>query len=122
MAEHNITGEWGEQVAREYLAAHGYAIMDSNIHVGHKEIDIVAFKGTTIAFVEVKTRRRTDYDPADAVDARKISRLCRAADSFIRSRNILHEPRFDVIAITGIPENYTVEHYPDAFLPPLSNR
>lgn len=122
MAQHNIIGEWGEQVAKEYLAAHGYAIMNSNIHIGHKEIDIIAFKGTIIAFVEVKTRRCPDHDPVAAVDSRKISRLCRAADSLIRSHGIQQDPRFDVITVTGTPENYMVEHYPDAFLPPLSTR
>ena len=31
MAEHNDIGRWGENIAREYLAAKGYAIVESNV-------------------------------------------------------------------------------------------
>ena len=122
MARHNQTGQWGEEIVRQYLAARGYAIMDSNLHVGHKEIDIVALKGTRIVFVEVKTRTSDLYDPIEAVDNKKILRMCRAADSFLRSHKFNQDPQFDVITVTGSQTDYRVEHYPDAFLPPLSNR
>ena len=122
MARHNQTGQWGEEIARQYLAARGYAIMDSNLHVGHKEIDIVALKGTRIVFVEVKTRTSDLYDPIEAIDNKKILRMCRAADSFLRSHKFNQDPQFDVITVTGSQTDYRVEHYPDAFLPPLSNR
>ncbi|MDE7410634.1 MAG: YraN family protein [Paramuribaculum sp.] len=120
MASHNELGKWGEQIAKEYLITKGYAVMDSNLHIGHKEIDIIATKGTTIAFIEVKTRHDNFIDPAEAIDAKKIRNLTRAADSFIRSNQIRLEPRFDAIIIIGTPTtSYTLEHIPDAFYPPL---
>ncbi|MCM1293711.1 MAG: YraN family protein [Bacteroides sp.] len=121
MAQHNEIGKWGEDVAREYLITKGYAIANSNQRIGHKEIDIIAIKDNRIVFVEVKTRSTDFVDPAEAVDAKKISRIARAADRYIQSYDIKHEPQFDIITVVGTPETgHTLTHYEDAFLPPLS--
>ncbi len=121
MARHNLIGSWGEKLAREYLIGKGYAIMDSNIHIGHKELDIVAIKGDRIIFVEVKTRSTDFCDPLDAIDTKKMRRLVRSADAFLKSQEIKHEPQFDIIVIIGTPESgHRLEHYPDAFIAPLS--
>ncbi len=120
MAQHNDIGKWGEDLARDYLIARGYAIYEQNHRSGHNEIDLIAFKGNTIAFVEVKTRTTNFSDPVDAIDSKKIKRLAREADSFLRAYNIRHEPRFDVITIVGTPDSYNISHFPDAILPPLS--
>ncbi|HBI59129.1 MAG: YraN family protein [Duncaniella sp.] len=119
MARHNELGAWGEKVAREYLLTQGYAIGGENTRIGNYEIDFIAMKGDRIVFVEVKTRS-TDYvDPLEAVDSRKRARLVRAADEYIRSMNIRLEPQFDIITVVGSPEKYEIEHFPDAFFPPL---
>lgn len=121
MAQHNKIGSWGEDIARDYLITKGYAIMEQNMHIGHKEIDIIAIKGDRIVFVEVKTRSTDFVDPADAVDSKKVIRLSKAADRFIQAYNIRHEPQFDIITVIGTPETgHTLTHYPDAFFPPLS--
>ena len=119
MARHNETGRWGEDIAAEYLAANGYAIADRNWRCGHYEIDIVAYKGSRIIFVEVKTRSDNDEDPLEAVDKDKTSRLIRAAVVYINAYEIDHEIQFDLIAINGTSSDYTIEHIPDAFIPPL---
>lgn len=119
MARHNETGRWGEDIAAEYLAANGYAIADRNWRCGHYEIDIVAYKGARIIFVEVKTRSDNDEDPLEAVDKDKTSRLIRAAVVYINAYEIDHEIQFDLIAINGTSSDYTIEHIPDAFIPPL---
>ncbi len=119
MARHNELGAWGEKVAREYLLTQGYAIGGENTRIGNYEIDFIAMKGDRIVFVEVKTRS-TDYvDPLEAVDSRKRARLVRAADEYIRSMNIRLELQFDIITVVGSPEKYEIEHFPDAFFPPL---
>lgn len=119
MARHNELGAWGEKVAREYLLTQGYAIGGENTRIGNYEIDFIAMKGDRIVFVEVKTRS-TDYvDPLEAVDSRKRARLVRAADEYIRSMSIRLEPQFDIITVVGSPEKYEIEHFPDAFFPPL---
>ena len=119
MATHNDTGKWGEILAADYLAAQGYAIADTNWHSGHYEIDIVAYKGNRIIFVEVKTRSNPTDDPIEAVDRRKAMRLIRAAQVYVDAYDIDHEIQFDLIAINGTPTDYTIEHLPDAIQSPL---
>lgn len=122
MAQHNTTGNWGETIACEKLIVDGYAICERNFRIGHYEIDIIAMKGNRIIFVEVKTRTSTTSDPLDAIDNKKILRMVRAANSYITTFNIRHEPQFDIITIVGTPDNYTLEHIPDAFYAPLTTR
>lgn len=119
MAKHNDTGKWGENVAADYLASLGYAIADRNWRCGHYELDIVAYKGARIVFVEVKTRTNDDDDPLEAVDRNKAMRLIRAANVYVNALNIDHEIQFDIIAVNGSSTDYTVEHIADAFESPL---
>ncbi|MDE6396777.1 MAG: YraN family protein [Muribaculaceae bacterium] len=120
MARHNALGDWGEKVAASLLASQGYAILENNWRMGNYEVDLIAMNDSHVVFVEVKTRSNPDYDPAAAVDARRIRRLARAAHLFLTQNNYPHEYRFDIIAVTGNEDNYTVEHIIDAFLPPLT--
>lgn len=120
MALHNELGAWGEEMAMQHLVKLGYAIMERNVKVGRYELDLIVSKGDTIAFVEVKTRSDDFIDPVDAINDKKIRRMARAADSYLRSNNIAANPQFDVITIVGKPGGeYKLTHYPDAFFPPL---
>lgn len=119
MAQHNDTGEWGEQIAVDTLVGQGYAIVERNWHSGKYELDIIAMKGSRLVFAEVKTRADGDYDPFYAIDRRKIARLIAAADAYMVSRGFEHEMQFDVIVVIGSPDCYRVDHIPDAFMPPL---
>lgn len=118
MARHNDTGRWGEEIAAQHLMKNGYAISATNWKSGHYELDIVAFKDNRIVFVEVKTRS-SDSDPLEAVDSWKKHRLIRAAIAYVEIFDINHQIQFDLIAINGKPDNYHIEHIPDAFQPPL---
>lgn len=122
MARHNELGKWGEQLAVDLLVTKGYAIVERNWRAGNLEVDIVAMKDNRIVFVEVKTRSSEFVDPLDAIDRRRVSRIVRAANSYVKAYNIPHEVQFDVIIIIGTPEGGDtpqIEHIPDAFLPPL---
>lgn len=119
MAEHNRVGHWGENLAVEYLVKQGYAIVETNWKLHRYEIDIIAMSGNRIIFIEVKTRTSSVNDPLLAVDRRRMSRMAVAAHNYIIQRQIPHEVQFDIITITGTPDNYKLEHIPDAFLPPL---
>lgn len=121
MAKHNRVGSWGEDIAVDTLVADGWAIVERNWRMGHFEIDLIAMKGQMLVVAEVKTRTDSDVDPLDAVDNRKILRMVKAADAFVRSRDLPHQVRFDLFAICGTPEKYSVEHIPDAFYPPLKS-
>ena len=119
MALHNETGKWGEDVAADMLVEQGCAIVGRNVHIGHHEIDIIAMRDDLLIFAEVKTRSNMDEDPLEAIDNRKIMHMVRAADAYIRENMMPHRVQFDLFAISGTPQKYTVEHIPDAFEPPL---
>lgn len=121
MARHNDTGALGEELATDYLLARGYVIHRRDERMARKgEIDIIAFKGNEVVFVEVKTRREDDTDPMDVVDGRRRSRMCRAADAFIDTMQLDLLPRFDIIIVNILADGQTrLTHYPDAFVPPL---
>lgn len=119
MAKHNETGSWGEQMAVDRLTSEGYTILERNWRMGSFEIDIVARYGDEVIFAEVKTRRNREEDPLEAIDARKIAHMARAAELWLNCHHEPWKPRFDLFAIRGVPGDYEMEHIPDAFFPPL---
>ena len=57
MAAHNELGQWGEEVATDYLRRKGYTIVERDWKSGHRDLDIIAMDGQTLVVVEVKRRR-----------------------------------------------------------------
>lgn len=47
----------GEDLAAQYLKSKGYRILKNNFTIKGGEIDLIAQRGETLIFVEVKTRR-----------------------------------------------------------------
>ena len=117
MAQHNILGQRGEDIAANYLQEQGYCILERNwTNKGRKELDIIATKGDVVVFVEVKTRKAgTAQAPLEAVNLSKQRRICLAADSYLKDNHIDLRSRFDVIGIIYNDEGSRVEHVPDAF-------
>ena len=117
MAQHNILGQRGEDIAANYLQEQGYCILERNwTNKGRKELDIIATNGDVVVFVEVKTRKAgSAQTPFEAVDLRKQRRICLAADSYMKTNHINLCCRFDVIGIIYNDEASRVEHVPDAF-------
>ena len=124
MARHNELGKWGEQYAADYLQSIGYDIIERDWRVGHRDIDIIARTGdgTTVVFVEVKTRTSDVVTkPDDAVDIKKIRNIGYAANNYIKTKGIVDEVRFDIISIIGNnKENAQLEHIIEAFNPCLA--
>ena len=96
-------GNIGEQAACDYLSGRGWNIIARNVRMGRNEIDIIAEKKKTIAFIEVKRRSSTVYgQPAEAVNAEKQKRIIQAAALYIESNGLQNEKiRFDVIEVLG---------------------
>ena len=124
MARHNELGKWGEQYAADYLQSIGYDIIERDWRTGHRDIDIIARTGdgTTVVFVEVKTRTSDVVTkPDDAVDIKKIRNIGYAANNYIKTKGIVDEVRFDIISIIGNnKENAQLEHIIEAFNPCLA--
>ncbi len=99
-------GKLGENIASKYLKSNGYKILETNVHISHNEIDIIAKDSEYIIFVEVKTRStgRDLYSkfgsPASAVNYGKINRTIQAAKIYLSNHSFNElQPRFDVIEI-----------------------
>ncbi|GAO29770.1 YraN family protein [Geofilum rubicundum] len=117
MAEHNDLGKLGEQKAADFLEEKGYQIVDRNWHFHHKEVDIIAFDGEVLVFVEVRTRSSSEWlHPRESIFPMKVRYLVLAADAYVRYRKMDNRIRFDII--TCLPVNngkWEIEHIEKAF-------
>jgi putative endonuclease len=132
------TGNRGEELVADHLAAQGWQILARQWRCRWGELDLVAQKGSTLAFVEVKTRslnaRWGDWDPIglEAVGSAKQKRLIRAATLFLSQNPQLEHlnGRFDVALVQSVqrqssglkpdshPEQWRLYRYiPAAFEP-----
>jgi putative endonuclease len=93
-------GHWAEIVAAAILRLKGYRILHRRFKTPLGEIDIIARRGTTVAFVEVK-RRATRQEALEAVTPRSRQRISRAARWYLGKNPKLDslDLRFDVIAL-----------------------
>jgi putative endonuclease len=114
----NNHGQLGEDYAHRYLRRHGCTIVARNYRTrsGSGEIDIVAWHGPTLAFVEVKTRVSTEHgEPESAVDAGKQTRLEYAARDYARRVSVEWEnTRFDIVSVV-LEKPVRIEWLRDAF-------
>lgn len=100
MDNHIKRGQQGEAAASRFLAERGYRIVAQNWRYQHLEVDIVAYDGTTLVFVEVKLRSSTAFGmPYEAVSTAKQEKLHRAAEFYIETAQHEGEIRFDVVSI-----------------------
>ncbi|HEY3329549.1 MAG TPA: YraN family protein [Capsulimonadaceae bacterium] len=116
-------GACGEAQAAEYLVAQGYRIAETNVRplpgFARGEIDIVAYDGDVLCFIEVKTRRSGTDAAAESVNPAKRRQLVVLAEAYLSTREIGANVmcRFDVVAISakcGVPH---ITLYRDAFSP-----
>jgi putative endonuclease len=113
-----VNGRLGEDLAHRLLRKHGFTIVARNYRPpsGGGEIDLIAYDGGRLVFVEVKTRASTDFGaPEDAVDQEKQIFIERAARDYARRREVdWNAVRFDVVnVVLGDPPQ--IELRKDAF-------
>lgn len=110
-------GKKGEDFAANFLAKQGYEIIERNYHSRYGEIDIIAKKDETIAFVEVKTRKAdAKYSPSEAVTYSKQKKINLTALTYLVQNETLAQPRFDVIEVMSNEGRiYKVNHIENAF-------
>ncbi len=101
MAEHNLIGTIGEDIAARLVRKQGLRIRERNWKMGHLEVDIIAENRKEIVFIEVKTRTSTfaEKRPEQYVDRQKQRRIIAAANAYIRYHEIDKLPRFDIVGI-----------------------
>ncbi len=121
LPEHLATGLAGEEAALFFLRRKGYVVVARRWTSGDRpgDIDLIAWQGPLLCFVEVKTRTAQDMTPAEAaVDGHKRHTLRRLANHYLRQLPLPDRPpvRFDVISVyllPGRPREFV--HFENAF-------
>lgn len=98
-------GDLGEKLACEYLVEKGYKILGKNWRISFGEIDIIAKKGATLHFVEVKAifDQAGAFFPEEHVDFRKQRKLRSLAQIWLEKNNYPQETahQIDIIGVTA---------------------
>jgi len=116
MAQHNLLGKKGEQLAIDFLVNKGYDILERNYRFEKAEVDIIAKQDDTLAIIEVKTRSTTDFgNPQDFVKPSQIKRLVKAVNEYVNENDLNVDVRFDIIAIVKEGKHFNIQHLENAF-------
>ncbi len=109
-------GHWAEVLCRVALWLKGYRIIASRYKTHQGEIDLIATRGGTLAFIEVKARPDA-RQASEAVSDHQKARLARTGALFLaRQRGFSRFAiRFDVMLV--LPGRWPI-HIPNAFEPP----
>ena len=104
----SVLGRRAEQLATDRLMQMGYRIADRNYRCRFGEIDIIAWDGDCLAFVDVRSHRSIDFgSPGESISLHKQSRLKLTAQTYLSEKQ-LHEAdcRFDAVEVVfakGVP-------------------
>ncbi|MGQ0505725.1 MAG: YraN family protein [Myxococcaceae bacterium] len=107
-----VMGEMGSGAFAEAVCA-----PEKVFHCRHGELDIVAQRGDTCCFVEVRMRSTAVWgDPSQTVSFRKQRKVVKAALHYLFQHDLTNLAlRFDVVAVVGQGGGAKVEHIPNAF-------
>jgi putative endonuclease len=106
--DHLTTGVEGEDAARSYLQRKDYIVVARRWSSGNLpgDLDLIAWQGPLLCFVEVKTRTAHDMTPAEAaIDTHKRNVLRRLGRQYVRQLpgDTSAEVRFDVVSVYLLP-------------------
>ena len=94
-------GNRAERRAVWHYRLRGYRILATNVWIAGYELDVVARRGGSVVFCEVKAKSSGDLgDPLEMVGPEKVRRLRRAAGAWLAANPELGgcEARFDIAA------------------------
>jgi len=93
-------GQAAESLAVAYLIEGGLKVLHRNYRTPYGELDIVIRDGSTICFVEVRSRRDERFlTPIESITSLKRQRIANSAQHFLASRQEAVPCRFDVIQV-----------------------
>jgi putative endonuclease len=116
--ERQLLGLAGERVALAFLTSCGWSVEAHRFKLGRHDVDLIARKDRTVAFVEVKTRRSSSCGSGlEAVSRRKQRDIARVANAWIlRYGRPNEEYRFDLVAVQpSVNGKPLIEHVADAW-------
>lgn len=108
----HAAGKAAEDAAAAALSRSGYRVLARNCRTPYGEIDIVAERRGTLAFVEVKSRRPHGCAgaPEEALTPVKLRRVARAAAHLAAAKGLAGSPReFLGAAVDLSPEGAPTE-------------
>jgi putative endonuclease len=108
-------GLMAEFLAALYLRLKGYRVLVQRFKTPVGEVDIIARKGKTLVFVEVK-RRASAQEALECLTPQMRTRISRAALFYLSSSHCppYDQVRFDLIAVSG----FKIRHLDNAWLLP----
>jgi putative endonuclease len=118
---HLTVGIEGEDAVFFYLLRKGYTVVARRWSSGDVpgDVDLIAWAGPVLCFVEVKTRTAHDMTPAEtAVDDHKRNVLRRLARRYVRQLpgSAMPAVRFDVVSVYSLPgKEREFQHFEGAF-------
>ena len=118
---HLTVGIEGEDAAFFYLMRKSYTLVARRWSSGDVpgDVDLIAWDGPVLCFIEVKTRTARDMTPAEAaVDEHKRNVLRRLARRYVRQLPQETAPavRFDVVSVYAVPgQQREFVHFEGAF-------
>jgi putative endonuclease len=116
MHERTARGRRGEEIVAAYLEERGFSILARNYLERQGEIDLIARKGTILAFVEVKLRMHDYFDLGQVITHSKQRKMGIAAKIYLvrhRYEDIIC--RFDVAFVHPHDQENPVTYIEDAF-------
>jgi putative endonuclease len=96
-------GALAEDHVLKLIQERGWRVVDRNFRIRSGEIDLIAFDGDVLVFVEVRARTGTAFGRADdTVDFRKLEKIMSTALTYIElhPEYAEHFWRVDLFAIT----------------------
>ena len=104
-----------ERRAARWYRIRGYRILGTNVWASGYELDVIARRGRSLVFCEVKSKSGPRFgDPLEMVTAEKIRRIRRAATAWLAANRREHggcRVSFDVI----VERMGKLQRIPDAF-------
>jgi putative endonuclease len=112
-------GNYGEDLAENYLKQLGYKIIERNFKCKIGELDIIGKDDSYITFIEVKTRYSNFYgSPCESVTPSKQFKIYKTAQCYIMLKKLYKlNFRFDVVEVilNNIDYNYNIRLIKNAF-------
>jgi len=105
-----------ERVGVAWLEARGYRPVVRNESSRYGELDLIAFDGDTLCFIEIKARSSDRFGSAlEAVTLDKQARIARAARAYLMRNRYEGPCRFDVLAMDAEDGGWRFQLVQNAF-------
>lgn len=112
-------GNWGENLALEYLNAKGYELLERNFHSRYGELDLIMRVDDVLVAVEVKTRRSRKYGFAEySITKKKVQAIADTMTVYLdNNANLDQAWQIDLVVIESFgTEKPEIIHYQNVSL------